>query len=132
MAEAGPQAPDIPAPLVPQVPQQPTQQAQQIVHLNWAYFKPEFSGKPEEHPEVHLLRTNDWMNTNHSQEAIKVQRFCLILVGEARLWYESLESITEIVQATVLKNRCNKYNSEFASGTLGIQPDTYVVPVSYG
>ena len=33
------------------------------------------------------------MNTHHCQECTKVQRFCLTLVGEARLWYESLEPI---------------------------------------
>ena len=27
--------------------------------------------------------------------------------------------------------QCNKYNSVFAPGTLGILPDTYLVPVSY-
>ena len=26
---------------------------------------------------------------------------------------------------------CNKYNDVFAPGTLGILPDTYLVPVSY-
>ena len=33
------------------------------------------------------------MNTHHFWKGIKVQRFCLTLVGEARLWYESLEPI---------------------------------------
>ena len=32
-------------------------------HLNWSYFKPDFSGEPED-AEVHLLRTNDWMTTH--------------------------------------------------------------------
>ena len=41
MADAGLQAPDIPA---PQAPQQPIQQVQQMPHLNWSHFKPEFSG----------------------------------------------------------------------------------------
>ena len=36
MADAGLQAPDIPAPPAPQVPQQAVQQAQQIPHLNWS------------------------------------------------------------------------------------------------
>ena len=31
------------------------QQGQQIVHLNGSYFKPEFSGKPSEDAEAHLL-----------------------------------------------------------------------------
>ena len=41
--------------------QAPTSQqpGQHIVHLNWSYFKPEFSGKPDEDAEAHLLCTND-------------------------------------------------------------------------
>ena len=58
--------------------------------LNWSYFKPEFSGKPEEDAEAHLLRTNDWMETHNFPNNQKVWRFCLILMGEARLWYETL------------------------------------------
>ena len=33
------------------------------------------------------------MNAHHLFEAVKVQRFCLTLLGEARLWYHSLEPI---------------------------------------
>ena len=91
MADVGPQAPDIPAPPPPtQALQQPkqhahqAQQGQQIVHLNWSHFKPEFSGKLED-AEAHLLQTNNWMNAHHFLEGIKVNRFCLTLVGEARL-----------------------------------------------
>ena len=58
--------------------------------LNWSHFKPEFAGKPEEDAETHLLRTNDWIDTYQFPEGVKVQRFCLTLVGEARFWYESL------------------------------------------
>ena len=36
---------------------------------------------------------NDWINTNDFPEDVKVQRFCLTLMGEARLWYASLEPI---------------------------------------
>ena len=93
MTEAGPQAPDIPAPPAPQALQQPTQQVQQIPHLNWSHFMPGFSGKPEGNEEAHLLRTNNWMNTHQFQEGIKFQRFCLTLVGEARLWHQSLRPI---------------------------------------
>ena len=28
---------------------------QQHLHINWSNFKPEFSGKPDEDAEVHLL-----------------------------------------------------------------------------
>ena len=58
--------------------------------LNWSYFKPEFSGKPEEDAEEHLLRTNDWIETHNLPENQKVRRFCLTLMGEARLWYAML------------------------------------------
>ena len=61
--------------------------------LNWSYFKPEFSGKPEGDVVVHLLRTNDWMETHNFPDDTKVQRFCLTLTGEARLWYETLRPI---------------------------------------
>ena len=57
------------------------------------YFKPEFSEKPDEDAEAHLLCTDGWMNAHHFMEGVKVHRFCLTLLGEARLWYESLESI---------------------------------------
>ena len=70
----------------PAMPQQP-------MHMNWLHFKPEFSGKPDEDVEAHLLRTNDWMNMHDFPEAVKVQRFCLTLVGEARNWYATLEPI---------------------------------------
>ena len=59
MAEPGLQVQGIPAPWPPpaqaqdgkQDPHQhvlPAQQGQQVIHLNWSYFKPEFSGKPDE------------------------------------------------------------------------------------
>ena len=43
--------------------------------------------------EAQLLCTNDWMNAYHFVEGVRVQRFCLTLLGEARLWYKSLEPI---------------------------------------
>ena len=76
----------VPNPMVPQAP------PAQVPQLNWSYFKPEFPGKPEEDVEAHLLRTNDWMETHNFPELSKVQRFCLTLTGEARLWYETLKS----------------------------------------
>ena len=33
------------------------------------------------------------MTTHHFVEEVKVQRFCLTLLGQARLWYQSLEPI---------------------------------------
>ena len=66
MADPGPQPQGIPAPNPPpppadqpkpQAPQQPAQPAQQVIYLNWSHFKPEFSGKPDEDAEAHLLCT---------------------------------------------------------------------------
>ena len=64
-----------------------------MVHLNWSNFIPEFSGKPDENAEAHLLCSNDWMNTYHFVVGVKVQRFSLTLLGETRLWSDSLEPI---------------------------------------
>ena len=72
---------------------------QRHIHLNWSNFKPEFSGKLEEDAEAHLLHSNDWMNAQHFDEDIKVQRFCLTLLGEARLWYQSLEPLGDTTWA---------------------------------
>ena len=63
--------------------------------LNWSHFKPEYSGKPDEDAEAHLLRTNDWMDIHRFQDHIKVQIFWLTLTSEARLWYESFGLINK-------------------------------------
>ena len=81
-----------PVPPAQPIPAQPIQPAH-VPRLNWSHFKPEFAGKPDEDAKVHLLKTDDWMDTCAFQEGVKVQCFCLTLVGEARLWYESLRPI---------------------------------------
>ena len=88
----GPQAPlipegaqDPPVPPAPQVLQAPQQPASHMLPLNWYHFKPKFPGKPDQDAEAHLLRTNNWMDTQRFQENNKVQRFCLTLKGEGRL-----------------------------------------------
>ena len=40
--------------------QDPARQ-QQHLHINWSHFKPEFSGKPDEDADAHLLHSNDWI-----------------------------------------------------------------------
>ena len=62
----------------------------QIFYQNWIGKKPEFSGKPEEDAESHLLSTRDWMEVHNFPEGEKVRHFRVTLTGEARLWYESL------------------------------------------
>ena len=52
-------------------------------------------GKPKEDAEAHLLHSNDWMNAHHFNDDVKVQRFCLTLLGEARLWFHSLEPLED-------------------------------------
>ena len=74
-------------------PQHQDAAGQRHIHLKWSNFKPEFSGKPEEDAEAHLLWSNDWMEAHCFNEDIRVQRFCLTLLGEVRLWYHSLEPL---------------------------------------
>ena len=83
---------------------------QRHIHLNLSNFKPEFSGKPEEDAEAHLLCSINWMDTHHFNEDIKVQRFCLTLFGEARLWYHSLEPLGETTWAQLQNLFSKKYS----------------------
>ena len=62
----------------------PVAPAPQIIYQNWIGKKPEFSGKPD------LLSTRDWTEAHNFPEGGKVRHFLLTLIGEARLWYESL------------------------------------------
>ena len=72
------------------------QVGQQHLHINWSNVKPEFSGKPVEDAEAHLLCSSDWMNAHNFVNCVKVQRFCLTLLGEARLWFQSLEPLHNV------------------------------------
>ena len=86
----GTPAPPAQPPAPPTQPVVPMIQPDPVLPLNWFHFKLEFTDKPDEDAEAHLLRTNDWMDTHAFPEGVKVQRLCLTLVGEAKLWYESL------------------------------------------
>ena len=91
-----PNAPNPPNPAHPPNPPNPPPMEEvppQLHQLNWSYCKPAFSGKTEEDAVAHLLKTNDWMDTHNFPEDTKVRRFCLTLIGEARLWYESMRPI---------------------------------------
>ena len=46
-----------------------------------------------------MLWSNDWMEAHHFNEDIRVQRFCLTLLREARLWYNSLEPLGDTTWA---------------------------------
>ena len=67
MLPASPEQPTVPPENPVQDPEQPAEVQVQPgqPQLNWSYLKPEFSGKPEEDAEAHLLRTNDWMKTHN-------------------------------------------------------------------
>ena len=45
----------------------------QIIYQNWIGKKPEFSGKPEEDAESHLLSMRDWMEVHNFPEGEKVR-----------------------------------------------------------
>ena len=79
-----------PAQPVPQLAPAGVIPVPQIFYQNWIGKKPEFSGKPEEDAESHLLSTRDWMEAHNFPEGEKVRCFRVTLIGEARLWYESL------------------------------------------
>ena len=98
-----------PNPQNPMNPPNPTQPQQ----LNWSYFKPEFSGKTEEDSMAHLLKNNDWMETHSFPDDTKVRRFCLTLIGEARLWYESIRPIE--IDWDVLQECFRQQYSKFGS-----------------
>ena len=42
--------------------------APQVFYQNWIGKKPEFSGKPEEDAESHLVSTRDWMEAHKFPE----------------------------------------------------------------
>ena len=90
----GPVVPAQPAPVQP-VPIGPAVPAPQVFYQNLIGKKPEFSGKPEEDAESHLLSTRDWMEAHNFPNEVKVRHFCLTLIGEARLWYESLAPLDD-------------------------------------
>ena len=83
--------------------------------LNWSHFRPEFSGKPEEDAEAHLLRTEDWMTTHDFPEDQKVRRFCLTLTQEARLWYATLNAQQQQLTWEGLQDRFRQQYSKFGS-----------------
>ena len=67
----------------------------QIIYQNWTGKKPEFSGKPKEDAESHLLSSRDWMEAHNFPNGEKVRHFHLTLIGEARLWYELLAPLDD-------------------------------------
>ena len=83
--------------------------------LNWSHFKPDFSGKNKEVMEAHLLRTTDWMTTHDFPEDQKVRRFCLTLLGEARLWYETLNTQQQQLNWAGLQEMFRQQNSKFGN-----------------
>ena len=86
-APPGPVGPVVPAQLAPAqpVPIGPIAPAPQVFYQNWIGKKSEFSGKPEEDAESHLLSTRYWMEAHNFPNEVKVRHFCLTLTGEARL-----------------------------------------------
>ena len=56
---------------------------------------------------------NDWMDTHAFQEGVKIKCFCLTLVEEARLWYESIRPIN--VDLIGLQNQFRKQYSKIGN-----------------
>ena len=98
--QVGQNLPVQPLPQPQPVPMQPVPAGMvvptpKIIYQNWIGKKPEFSGKPEEDAESHLLSTRDRMEAHNFPEGEKVRCFCITLTGEARLWYESLAPLDD-------------------------------------
>ena len=123
-------------------PQHQDTVGQRHIHLNSSNLKPEFSEKPEEDAEAHLLWSNDWMEAHHFNEDIREQRFCLTLLGEARLWYHSLEPLGDTTWAQLqnlfrqryskLGNTCKQLFHAWRSFTFGENIETidfYVIRI---
>ena len=114
-AQPGPVGPVFPA---QPVPVQPVPIGL-VVPAPWVFYqnrigkKPEFSGKPEEDAESHLLNTRDWMKTHNFPNEVKVRHFSLTLIGEARLWYESLAPLDDNWPA--LQNKFRWQYSKFGN-----------------
>ena len=61
--------------------------------IKLATFKPKFSGKPDENAKAHLLRTNNWMDTQRFQDNYEVQRFCFGIDRESQTVVKILRPI---------------------------------------
>ena len=97
-----------PLPVQPPIPMANNQ-------LNWSHFRPEFSGTPNEDAEANLLRTKDWMTTHDFPEHQKVGRFCLTIMGEARLWYATLNIQQQQLNYDGLQERFRQQYSKFGN-----------------
>ena len=117
-----PEEPNNPNPL-PENPPIPMTNNQ----LNWSHFKPDFSGKPEEDVEVHLLRTNDWMTTHDFPDDQKVRRFCLTLSGEPRLWYETLNTQQQQLDWAGLQECFRQQYSKFGNNSISMCGDLSIL-----
>ena len=72
-------------------------------------------GKPNKDAEAHLLRTVDWITTHDFPEDHKVGWFCLTLMGEARLWYMTLNVQQQQLTWAALQDRCRQQYSKFGN-----------------
>ena len=127
MAVGRPPAPQphpVVPPVVPPVPpvQPPTQpivlpvqliQPDPMPQLHWSLFKPEFTGKPDEDQKHIFCGPMTRWSPMLSQKVSKVQQFCLTLVGEARLWYESLRPIALYWNQVQYQFRNNTLNRRY-------------------
>ena len=62
------------------------------IAMNWSYFKPEFTAKPDDNQEAHLPSAIDWMDAHNFAADQRVRKFSITLTGKAKLWYQSIHS----------------------------------------
>ena len=76
---------------------------QQHIHINWSNFKPEFSGKPEEDAEAHLLCSNGWMNAHNFNEDSEGPKILSYPTGRGKTVVPIYRAFRKYNMATVAK-----------------------------
>ena len=73
--------------------QKQNQGQQQHLHINWSILSHNSQENLMKMQKYIYFIQNNWMNAHSFVDGVKVQRFCLTLLGEARLWFQSLEPL---------------------------------------
>ena len=77
--------------------------SQRHIYLNWSNFKPEYSGKPEEDADAHLLCWNDWMEAHHFNEDIKSTEVLPHTTGRSKIMVPIYRTFGRDYMGTITK-----------------------------
>ena len=75
---------------------------------------PSFKGNPEDRPEAHILRAEDWMDASNPDmtDTAKVKNFRLTLDHHAREWYDKADCKTSWKQVFLYTRKINEESSQ--------------------